>query len=127
MKSDENQREQLPYVAYRSESDAYFVEFSGGPLDGARIVTDVRPDTDCFAHRHRGRCYTYRYQQIGPTRFVAQLASFGEPVRPEESTRGFTGLLVESWSRCIQCVQGTTRRLAGWAKKRRSNSVDVDD
>ncbi len=59
------------YIAYRSLSDQFEVRFFGGPLDGAKIVTDIFPDHDAFAHRVLGRVYVYRYVRVSGERFHA--------------------------------------------------------
>ncbi|MCR9293308.1 MAG: hypothetical protein NXI32_11360 [bacterium] len=40
----------------------YHIHFVGGPLDGASVITDERPNCDTFVHRALGRCYLYRYE-----------------------------------------------------------------
>lgn len=74
--------EPQPYVAYRAASDEYEVRFFGGPLDGARIRTDVFPDCSTFVHRVHNRVYTYRYHRVGNLRFDASLVT-KEPDAPE--------------------------------------------
>lgn len=99
------------YLSYRSQADAFSVEFAGGPLDGAKILTDVFPHTDFFVHRLRERSYTYRYRQMGPTSFVAELHSFGEPTREEPSRTGWSRMIVALlMSSCVRFA-ATLKRL----------------
>ena len=67
--------ERQHYVAYRASADEFEVRFYGGPLDGARIRTDVFPDCSTFSHRVRDRSYTYRYQRVSNLRFDATLVT----------------------------------------------------
>ncbi|MCP4193013.1 MAG: hypothetical protein P8N76_09530 [Pirellulaceae bacterium] len=64
------------FVAYGCPSDEFDIVFYGGPLDGARVRTDVFPDSKTFTHRVGQRNYTYRYTQISSSRFHAHLNSF---------------------------------------------------
>jgi|GEM_PF-3081317 len=68
------------FVAYRSISDEFEIRFYGGPLDGARIKTDVFPDSEEFVHVFQQRQYYYRYTQVDAGHFKAQLSGF-EPTR----------------------------------------------
>lgn len=63
------------YVAYRAASDEYEVVFYGGPLDGAKIATDIYPDSQIFVHRVSDRSYYYRYAQVSDLEFHATLTS----------------------------------------------------
>ena len=61
------------YVAYRATADEFEIYFFGGPLDGARIRTDIYPDCEMFVHRVRSRSYPYRYARVSRFRFDATL------------------------------------------------------
>ena len=78
------QHEGQRYIAYRASSDEFEICFFGGPLDGARIRTDIFPDCEMFVHRVRSRSYSYRYKQVSRFRFHANAAfasscQFGQP------------------------------------------------
>jgi hypothetical protein len=76
------------YVAYRASSDEFEIRFFGGPLDGARIQTDIFPDCETFLHRVRGRSYSYRYEQVSSLRFHATLDQAAATVlRPKPGNR----------------------------------------
>ena len=68
------------FVAYRNISDEFEIRFYGGPLDGARVKTDVFPDSEEFVHVFQQRQYYYRYTQVDAGHFEAHLAGF-EPAR----------------------------------------------
>ena len=74
------QSKRQEFVAYRSISDEFEIRFYGGPLDGARIKTDVFPDSEEFVHVFQQRQYYYRYTQVDAGHFKAQLSGF-EPTR----------------------------------------------
>ena len=42
----------------------YEVRFFGGPLDGASVATDERPNCPYFVHQHLAREYLYRYRRL---------------------------------------------------------------
>ena len=75
-----SQSKRQRFVAYRSISDEFEIRFYGGPLDGARIKTDVFPDSEEFVHVFQHRQYYYRYTQVDAGHFKAQLSGF-EPTR----------------------------------------------
>lgn len=76
--------EPQPYISYRAEADQFRIRFTGGPLDGAEVVTDVFPDSELFVHRVGGRDYLYKYSRTGRLEFTARLHGFEGPRRPAE-------------------------------------------
>ena len=70
---------QQTFIAYRSLADEFEVCFVDGPLDGTKIRTDVSPNSDWFIHRVRERTYVYRYLQVSPHVFYANLDGFKIP------------------------------------------------
>ncbi len=72
-------RNQQPFIAYRAQSDEFEILFVGGPLDGTSITTDISPNRDWFIHRVRERTYVYRYLQVSPHVFYANLDGFEVP------------------------------------------------
>ena len=76
------------FISYRSISDQFEIRFFGGPLDGARIVTDILPDNETFVHRIHDRNYVYRYRYVSKGCFHARLDAFETPERPREPRVG---------------------------------------
>ena len=65
------------FVAYRQDADHFEIVFFGGPLDGSRVLTDVFPKSETFAHRLHQRSYLYTYQQVETKVFHAHHSGFG--------------------------------------------------
>ena len=81
------EHERQRYVAYRASSDEFEIRFFGGPLDGARICTDIFPDCETFVHRVRDRSYSYHYRRVSELRFHATLdAAPATDLRPARRT-----------------------------------------
>lgn len=73
-----------PFTPYRQHADRFDILFVGGPLDGAKIQTDVFPDCETFTHRVRKKTYCYRYRRISQEAFEAKFLGFGNPIPPSD-------------------------------------------
>ncbi len=85
------------------------VDFLGGPLDGASMVTDVQPNSERFIHRSQGRTYVYRYSRVNPERFRA---IFELDSRVDPSNHRLPALTAAQLYQCI-CQWGITLILIG--------------
>ncbi len=95
-----SRRNRQQFLAYRSLSDQFEIEFYAGPLDGAKIFTDVLPDSDTFLHRVGSRTYSYRYRQVSPLKFNAHHDAFARPERRQKKS----GLIAKRLKLALACI-----------------------